>query len=129
MPRLLRSTRALSIAAAFVFATLIAIALATTAQIVSIQQWCEHDAGRDLHLTTPEADLRIGAMPVIVCRSGSTTTEIPVAPGLVSIATALIGAAVGLLVVIRITEPLRARAVHQFRGGNAGSPDGGRGTG
>ncbi|MGH3940164.1 MAG: hypothetical protein ACRDTG_16335 [Pseudonocardiaceae bacterium] len=78
------------------------------AQIISTYQWCGYDAARQLGTGEAAAELRLGSQPVVLCRSGSWTLELPIAPAMVTLVFAALGMAISLFTVIGTVRRTRA---------------------
>jgi hypothetical protein len=108
MPSSLKKDRILGFVLTLTVATLFALPLVGVAQIISIYEWCEHDAGRQLGPpTTRTATVQLDSTPAIVCTNTPEPIEIPITPAVVAIGTAGAGAIVGLFTLIGITRRLR----------------------
>ncbi|WP_143531875.1 hypothetical protein [Saccharothrix sp. ALI-22-I] len=100
--------RGLAVACALVFATLFGVAVLGLAQVTSTYQWCGQDVAGQLASTEVVAELRLGATPSVVCRSGAVTLEVPIAPVVASVVFAVIGMAISLVTVVITARRVRA---------------------
>jgi hypothetical protein len=109
MPSSLTKDRILGLALTLVVVTLFVLPLVGAAQIISIYEWCEHDAERQLGPppTTRNATLQLDSTPAIVCTNTPEPIEIPITPAVVTIGFAGAGAIVSLFTLIGITRRLR----------------------
>ena len=102
VPRLPATERSLALACILVFSIQLALALLGCAQIISVHEWCSHDAARQFGWTdTGHAQLRLGTRPAVVCQSNSGSAEIPIAPSVITILVATLGLVVSLFTVTR----------------------------
>lgn len=102
------SPRAVAVAAAFVFATFIVLALTSIAQIISLHGWCEDDAIKEIRAGTGFAsELQLDSTPAVLCRSGSVAFELPISPSVATIVFAVIGAALSVFVLVRAARDVR----------------------
>jgi hypothetical protein len=93
---------------ALVFAMFFALSLSGVAQIISIYGWCEYDAERQLGgPTTRNATLQLDSTPAIVCTNTPEPIEIPIAPLLLIVGFAGVGAVVSLYPTISLRRRLR----------------------
>ena len=113
MPKTRSSSRAVAIAAAFVFATFVVLALTSVAQVISLREWCEDEAIKQIRAGTDfTSELRLDSTPAVLCRSGSAALELPISPSVATIVLAVIGAAISVFVLVRAVRDVReARAV------------------
>jgi hypothetical protein len=102
MPRALLNDRALALSCALLFAIFFVVGALGLAQIVSLHQWCGRDAP-----DRSQAELRIGSVPAVVCRSDSATLELPISPAVVTVIAAVIGAAVSLMTLLTTARRVR----------------------
>ena len=111
MSRFLITDRAVAIGCAFVLATFFGLAALGFAQIVSIYEWCAHDAAKQLGSGATVAELRLDSSPALVCRSGTAILEMPIGPTVAALVFAVIGMGISVFTVIGTAR--RARGVRR----------------
>ena len=111
MSRFLTTDRAVAIGCAFVLATFFGLAALGFAQIVSIYEWCAHDAAKQLGSGATVAQLRLDSSPAVVCRSGAAILETPIGPTVAALVFAMNGMGISVFTVISTAR--RARGVRR----------------